>query len=137
MPGCILHVTGEAFDVDAFLAGSSLNPYWVHHRGEPSRRSRTFENSGFRADVSSVSGDLKAQAADALTFLTTHEAELQRVRRFLGVTDAWLDFGYYFREGPAQFDFLPPDLLARAGNLGIGIKLSLYVRSESDENPVS
>lgn len=137
MPGCVLHVTGEAFDVDAFLANSSLEPYRIHHRGETGLRSRHLEHSGFCVDVSSVNGDLKAQVVEAISFLTTHEAELLRARRFPGVTDARLDFGYYFREVPAQYEFLPPDLLARAGNLGVGIELSLYVRSESDENPGS
>jgi hypothetical protein len=32
----------------------------------------------------------------------------------------------YAREVAAQFDYLPPELLARAGSLGISIELSLY-----------
>ncbi len=49
-----------------------------------------------------------------------------RLGCYPGVTDMRLDFGYYRRDVAAQFDYLPPDLLARAGKLGIGIELSLY-----------
>jgi hypothetical protein len=33
----MLHVSGEEFDVDAFLAQSTLRPYQVYHRGEQRR----------------------------------------------------------------------------------------------------
>jgi hypothetical protein len=37
-----------------------------------------------------------------------------------------LDFGCWFRDVAAQFEYLPPELLVRAGSLGIGIELSFY-----------
>ena len=129
MPGCVLRVSGDDFQVDAFLAGSNLRPFRVHHRGDTSRRSSLYTNSGLSLHVSSADGDLDAEISDAVAFLTTHEAELQRLHDFPGVTDLRLDFGYYQRNVAAQFDYLPPDLLARAGKLGIGIELSLYAAS--------
>ena len=126
MPGCVLRVSGDDFRVDAFLADSNFRPYHVHHRGDIARRSDRFIDSGISLDVSSADGDLDAEITDAIGFLSTHEAELQRLRDFPGVTDMRLDFGYYCRHVAAQFDYLPPDLLARAGKLGIGIELSLY-----------
>ena len=125
MPGCVLHVSGEDFDVDAFLGGSALQPYRVHHRGERNR-SETYPDSGFSVNVSDVDGDLKAEIADAIDFLSAHEAELLRLRGFAGVSDIRLDFGYYRREVVGQFDYLPPALIASAGRCGIGIELSLY-----------
>jgi hypothetical protein len=125
MPGCVFHVSGEDFDVDAFLADSGLRPYRVHHRGEPSR-SGNYPHSGFSLDVSDVDGDLKAEIADATNFLSAHEDELLRLRGFAGVSDMRLDFGYYRREVVGQFDYLPPSLIALAGRCGIGIELSLY-----------
>lgn len=126
MPGCILRISGENFKVSDFLADSSLRPYRVHHRGEISYRSHRFPHSGLSLDVSTADGDLKTEVADAIEFLSTHEAELLRLGCYPGVTDMRLDFGYYRRDVAAQFDYLPPDLLARAGKLGIGIELSLY-----------
>jgi len=132
MPGCVLHVSGEDFQVDAFLADSELQPYRVYHRGEVRGRSEQHFDSGLSLDVSFADGDLKAEVADAIRFLSEHEAELQWLRNFPGVTDMRLDFGYYSRDVAAQFDYLPPELLARAGRLGIGIELSLYHASRSE-----
>ncbi|MBV9657320.1 MAG: hypothetical protein JO295_04335 [Verrucomicrobia bacterium] len=132
MPGCVLHVSGYDFDVDAFLASSNLRPYYIHHRGEIGRRSQRFTDSGFSLDVSAADGDFRAEATDAMAYLATHEAELQRLHDFPGVTDMRLDFGYYFRNVAVQVDYFPPDLLARAGRLGIGIELSLYVVSQPE-----
>ena len=126
MPGCVLHVTGEDFDVDAFLAESRLRPGRVHRRGEARRHDRPFPCSGLSLDVSEADGRLRDEVSDALVFLTRHESELRRLRSFPGVTDLRLDFGCYRRDVPAQFEYLPPELLALAGNLDIGIELSLY-----------
>ncbi len=124
MSGCVLHVSGEHFDVDAFLSRTSLRPYRVHHRGEARRRSGVFPDSGLSLDVSKADGQLSAKVSDVIRFLTEHETELRRLQSFPGVADLRLDFGYYAREAAAQFDYLPPELLARAGSLGI--ELSLY-----------
>ena len=126
MPGCVLHVTGDAFDVDAFLAESNLCPYRIHRRGEIRRRAETFSDSGLSLDISSADGELTKEINDAIQFLSTHELELRRLHGFLGVTDLHLDFGYYRREVAGQFEYLPPELLLLAGRLGIGIQLSLY-----------
>lgn len=132
MPGCVLHISGDDFRVDDFLSGSELQPYRVHHRGEVGRRSRVHTDSGFSLGVSDADGDLCKEIEDAIKFLNTNEPELRRLRDFPGVTDLRLDFGLYFRNVAAQFDYLPPDLLASAGNLGIGIELSLYAASEPE-----
>src|SRR6185295_4997963 len=95
-------------------------------RGDIARRSQHLTDSGLSLDVSSADGDFDAEIAVAIAFLSIHEAELRRLRDFPGVTDVRLDFGYYRRDVAAQCDYLPPELLARAGKLGIGIELSLY-----------
>ncbi|MEQ1749374.1 MAG: hypothetical protein ABL974_08115 [Prosthecobacter sp.] len=131
MPGCILHVSGEDFQVDAFLANSNLRPYRVHHRGEIGHRSCPLIDSGLSLDVSSADGNsIKVQIVDAIAFLSTYAAELERLHDFPGVTSMLLDFGYYRRDVAAQIEYLPPELLLRAGTLGIGIKLSLYAVSD-------
>jgi len=59
-------------------------------------------------------------------FLRKHQSELSRLASFPGVDDRHLDFGYHHRDAAVQCDYLPPELLALAGSLGIGIELSLY-----------
>jgi hypothetical protein len=52
------------------------------------------------------------------------------------VEDVRLDFPSCLRIGTndvvAQFDYFPPALLKAAGNLGIGLELSIYPCSEED-----
>ena len=114
MPGCVFHASGEAFEVDPFLATSTLKAYQVFHRGDP-RSARNEENryasSGFKVDVSGADGDLNAEIQDAIAFLKRHEAELVRLAAIPGATDRRLDFGYYRRARFVQCDFFPPELL--------------------------
>ena len=127
MPCCVLHVSGEDFDVDAFLARSTLRPYQTHRRGEPRRHGKgAYLDSGFSLDVSDADGDLDAQVADAIPALEQWEPELQRLQTFGGVQDIRLDFGYYRVDVFMQGEYLPPRLLALAGRYDIGIALSLY-----------
>ena len=127
MSGCVLHVRGDDFDVDAFLTQSTLRPYQIHRRGEPRRyHGGNHSDSGFSLDVSEADGDLAAQVEDAIRLLREWEPELQHLQTFGGVSDARLDFGYFRRDAAVQCDFLPASLLAVAGRCGIGIELSLY-----------
>ena len=54
MPSCILRVSGENFDVDAFIRDSILNPYQVHYCGEIRRESEIYSNSGMSIGVSNA-----------------------------------------------------------------------------------
>ena len=127
MPGCVFHVSGADFNPDEFLVGSSLRPYKVWHRGDRrTRKGKLCEHSGFSLDVSEIDGQLCGQREDAIVFLRKHQSELSRLASFPGVDDRHLDFGYHHRDAAVQCDYLPPELLALAGSLGIGIELSLY-----------
>jgi hypothetical protein len=76
--------------------------------------------------------ELEGQAKDAIQFMDDHAAELRTIMSFPGVQGAVLDFGIAWRDAMVQTDQLPPPLLLRAGNLGIGIDLSHYPVSEPD-----
>jgi hypothetical protein len=133
---CYFRATGDNFDVDAFLASSSLVPDKVFHRGEPCQvnpdRKRPF--TGFAVLVAENFGRLCSQTTEVTTFLREHEPELSRLSRYPGVSDIRLDFGYdRDPEAAVQCDYLPPDLLALAGSLGIGIELSLYPRDDGED----
>ena len=131
MPGAVLHVDGEEFDPDSLLPSLSLRPYRVYRKGDPTgRRGQLHTSSGFCCDVSSVDGLLSAEAADALEFLSKHRADLARIREDPTVRDLRIDFGYYRRDVAVQCDYLSPELLRLAGELGIGFELSLYPTPE-------
>ena len=132
MPGCILRASGENFEVDSFLAASTLRPYAVHRRGEVSRKAEPFTNSGIKVDVSKAGKEFAENIADAIGFLEEHEKELERLRAFAGISDIRLDFGVFLQEAVARFYYLPPELVSRAGELGIGIELSCYAVSEDE-----
>jgi hypothetical protein len=134
---CVLRAIGRDFDVDGFLKDSPLPPDAVFHRGEPralgdpggTKRSA----SGFNAPVSAAGfDDLDTQIQDATHFLREHEDELRRLGRFPGVEEVCLDFGIARRDGTAQSDLFPADLLWQAGALDIDLVVTHYSVSEGN-----
>ncbi len=138
---CVLRADGAQFDVDAFLAGSTLSPCTIYRRGEPrlkgGRVAQRRGGSGLHVTVSDASwSDLAAQAADAERFLREHHDEITRLRTFPGVDGLGLDFAIESRIGKdavAQFERFPASLVAAAGALGLDLELSLYAVSEPNE----
>jgi hypothetical protein len=76
--------------------------------------------------------NFKRQVTDAIKFLARHRSALRRLRGATGVEDMTLDFGVADRDVAAQFDYFPPELLAAAGSIGIGIEVSRYHAFGSD-----
>jgi hypothetical protein len=127
MPGCVLRVSGDVFQSDDFLAGSSLTPCNVFRKGEPKAKERVWETSGITISVSDASGDdFVEQIKDAIRFLRVNENELARLRDHPGLEAMSLDFGVNRKGGFLQSSFFPPDLVSLAASLGVGIELSIY-----------
>ena len=135
MPGCVLHITGKDFDPEAILPQMSVRPYAVFRRGdkqcpEMPARARSYDGGGFKCDVSSADGDLRAEAEDAVMFLRRYYDDLRRLAAIPTIESRYLDFGYYLRlDGDrclVQSDELSVTLLKLCAELGIGIMLSLY-----------
>jgi hypothetical protein len=132
MPGCILRVVGRKFDVDRFLDTSHLNPCAEYRRGEPILRHRPrgkkHQRSGFNVDVSrAAKQSIAKQAVQAVAFLKRYKRELRRLRRYPGVENTVLDFGVYERKAAAvQCEHLPIELIRLAGQLYLGIEVSIY-----------
>jgi hypothetical protein len=134
---CVLRATGKTFDAEAYLALSELTAESVFRAGEPRFKSQPDgernEQSGFTVDVSRGSwANLLDQVADAIDFLKEHEQALTMLRAVPGVEDMRLDFPVDLRidrqKVMAQFDYFPPELVSRAGALGLGLELSIYPR---------
>jgi hypothetical protein len=129
---CILRVSGRQFAARAYASRTNLPIVAVHMRGEP-RLPRTQPNgkkwsaSGVNIRVSGADfTNLKRQIRDAVAFLTKHRVALRRLGRIAGVEALTLDFGVADRDVAAQFNYFPPELIAAAGLLGIGIEISRY-----------
>jgi len=134
---CVLRISGKAFDAEKYLALSGLTPDRVFRAGEPRFKSspdgKRNQSSGFTVDVSRASWEnVRAQVEDAVAFLKEHEEALTMLRSAPGLEDMRLDFPVDLRidrvHVMAQFDYFPPELVSRAGALGLGIEISVYPR---------
>ena len=133
---CVLRVHGKQFDPRMLLERSGLPAYDSWREGEPrqidaKRRGPTHDSSGFKVDVSRKDWtDLPGQIEDALRFLEHFRDELRAIVATAGVECVELDFPFAVRaseQSPLlQSVFLPPNLLALAGELGVGIEVSVY-----------
>ena len=136
---CVLHISGRDFDPSSAVA---LAPYRVWRAGEPLRRLRPEgpyrEDSGVSVTVSdALWSDLKAQVNDACAFLDRHAETIRKLSATGTVEDMRLDFPVHLRiynEFSAQFEFLPAQLVQKAGALGLGLEISIYPISEEGEN---
>lgn len=128
---CILHISGRQLDP---ATGVGLQPYRVHRAGEPRRRSRPdgprWSTSGFSVTVSDAPwSDLMRQVSDACAFLDSHGDAIRTLYAGGAVEDMRLDFPVHLRIGDnvlAQFEFFPPELIEKAGRLGLGLEISIY-----------
>ncbi len=127
----VLRAHGEGFDVELFLAESSLEPDNVYQKGAPvvsdKENGLPRTTSGFSLTVSRADfSDLETQIREAILFLDEYEDELRRLGKFDGVEGVSLDFGVERRDVAAQTDVFPSDLLWRAGALDIWIAITHY-----------
>ncbi|MGY1459837.1 MULTISPECIES: hypothetical protein [unclassified Luteimonas] len=113
MAGCVLRAAGPAFAPEAFLASFPLPD--ANHR-----------ESSLNVLVSDRDGDdLSGQVLDALSFLREHAAAVKALVALPGVS-ASLDFGLWQKDTMSQSVSFAPDLVALAGELGLGLEASLY-----------
>jgi len=76
--------------------------------------------------------EFNLQVEEAIHFLKTFKEDLEMMVAYPGVEEARLDFGIALRDSFINSDYLPPEILALAGNLKIAIELSHYPPSEDD-----
>lgn len=128
MPGCVLRATGDAFEPESVLAGSSsFSTCNVFHKGEYKAKQRVWDTSGMTIVVSERSDDsFVQQIQDAIRFLRINKDQLARLRNHSGMEAMELDFGVKRIDGFLQTSFFPAELISLAGSLDIGISLSIY-----------
>ena len=132
---CVLRVSANRKTLSDFLSETRF-PFCTEYdkgtmamfgrdKGKPHRR------AGFNTLVSRKQwDDLPGQVTDAIRFLRRNRHHLNRLRSEFKARDVRLDFPYYLRIGKndivIQCDFLPATLISLAGELGIGIEMTLY-----------
>jgi hypothetical protein len=126
---CVFVASGLSFDVDQYLKASPFKAMTVFRKGDippknnPERKSRP--DSGF---VVLISGDqelgLNPQLIEAMAFLKRHEAEVEAMRQ-VGVDNILLDLGVQVSDKVQQAEYLPPELIAALGRLGMGLIFSV------------
>lgn len=133
---CVLRASGDLFDVDLYLSSSTLTACAIFHKGEPKSslprvKAKLNEKSGINVEVSNKDfADLDGQITDAMAFLRSNLAELQRLITFPGVEGVLIDFAVEARDTFTQSFSFPAELLRLAGDIGIGIMISLYPESQ-------
>lgn len=136
--GCILRVSTDDVAIDDLLSSIKVASYRIDRKGEPIFRSeRVRKKSGFHILTHGTSElNLQSQIVETIAFLRTHAKDLASIMSFPGVTGAELDIAIIRRDVVVQGEYLPSELLSLAGNLGIGINISLYPELESGGDPL-
>jgi hypothetical protein len=139
---CVLRVSANRKTLSDFLSETRF-PYCYEHDKTTLRRfgrdkGKPFRYAGFQTWVSNKEwNDMPGQVSDAIRFLRRHRDHLKRLRSEFKAQDIILDFPYYLRIGKddvvIQGDFLPPALISLAGELGIGIEMTLYPSQRSSK----
>jgi hypothetical protein len=126
---CVFVASGLSFDVDRYLAGSPFKAMAVFRKGDvPPKNNPELKprpDSGF---VVLINADrelgLGQQLKEALEFLIRHEAELKGVRE-VGVDNMLLDLGVQVGDKLQQAEYVPPEVIAALGRLGLGLIFSV------------
>ena len=132
---CLLRVSIKRKPLAELLSATRLPYFGAYDKSTlarfGSRKGKPLGYSGFscRASVKEWD-DFPGQVADAIKFLRRHRAALQKLRDEFDGLEIQLDFPYFLRIGTknicVQWDSLPPALISLAGELGVGIMMSLY-----------
>ena len=117
MPGCALRASGG----EAFVPGNHVALFPVANISP--------EAPVLIVPVSDCDGgDLPGQVRDAVKFLATHERAIMSLLSGPGVS-ASLDFGVWSKDTWCQSTVFPPELVAAAGAIGLGLEVSMYASS--------
>jgi hypothetical protein len=132
MPGCVLRVASTDFKLDDFLSTSTLHPYNIYRRGEAKGGTgKLNDKTGMTVIISDADGDeLGKQVQDAMVVLDRNRDEIRRLQSYVGSEEMVLDFGVWSKDVFVQYNYFPPLLLRLAGELGVGIELSIYQKDE-------
>jgi hypothetical protein len=132
---CILTIGGRNLDIEEFVKTTKLVPYRKSYKGQPKFKTKPdgekLTRSSLSIEASKADFDnFKKQIADTTLFLKKNKNKLAHVAATKGIDYATLDFGINLRIDKekvlTQSDKFPSKLLKLAGELGLGIEISIY-----------
>ena len=140
---CILIIEGSEFDVSGFLKETELEPYEKHIKGEKRpfkklNKPPIYDTSGCRFDLSKADfNEFENQRKDVVKFLNQNFEKLKKLEKYGLNKNEIPVIGFAIENQMADFwcqtESFEPELLKLAGNLNIGIEISLY-HPATDEN---
>ncbi|MEP7077177.1 MAG: hypothetical protein ABI878_15330 [Acidobacteriota bacterium] len=122
---CVLRASGDEFQTAEFLRESSFEPVNVFQKGERKAASRTWNTSGITVNVSEADA-FEEQVGDAIAFIETNYAELQRLKETVGVEGFELDFGVNGKDSFIQSYVFTSELTRLAGEISLALEISIY-----------
>lgn len=131
---CILKVYSKSRSFKEFAEDSPIPVFSVHDAGGVRRTStgEKWDENRISFDVSDREwNDLAGQIQDAIVFLERHGEALHQLLTTQEVSKACLDFPFWSRltgDVVNQNDYLPEELIARCGVLGLAIGMAAYRR---------
>jgi hypothetical protein len=126
--GCVLRLSGEAFDVDLFSRASHVLPCASWKKGDRRVRSRPPANDNGCAISISSADDLPQQCKDAIAFLSRNTDWLKDLVTVWKVADPVVDLSSHM---PPEIVYaasyhIPVALLRLLAELGIALELSIF-----------
>ena len=127
---CILKITSKQRSFKNFAKSTDLPIYSCYDKGEYRNETtkELYEEYRLSLDVSDKEwDDFLGQIEDSIEFLNKNYEELHNL--ILDTDDAYLDFAIYSRldkDIVNQNDHIPKELIRLAGQLNLGIEMSVY-----------
>ncbi|MGN6181112.1 MAG: hypothetical protein ACTHNW_18160 [Mucilaginibacter sp.] len=128
----MLRISGENFDVDAFVEKTTMPGFRKYYKGEPKVKSskRRNEHSGGSIATSEADfDDFKGQIADTIQFLTEYKNNLMIIASTPDIDYAVIDFGINSAINEhklMQTFYFTKALIKLCAELNIEIVLSIY-----------
>jgi hypothetical protein len=141
---CIFHASSPQQSFKEFLEQHPELPVYQHYeKGDILKISvdkTPTDDYGFSCEVSDRDWqDVDGQVVDMISFLEVYAPQLRYIKENYTLDDWHFDLPYECQlngECFVQTDFLPAKLLRLAGDLEIGIELSLYWPAAEDTDEV-
>ena len=126
---CVLRVYSENDSFKEF-AGKTIMPVYVCFDKGEERGKRIISCFDIRFTVSEKEwDDFNGQVEDAILYLKKYKYEFSKLQKKHDISNAYLDFPLWSKLNKkivGQFEYIPKELITLAGELNIGIEISIY-----------
>jgi hypothetical protein len=130
---CVLKVYSNTNSFKEFANNTDIPLYSCFDKGESITTKQLCEEYRISFDISDREWDeFEGQVSDAILFLEKYTNQIKELFATHSITDACLDFPLWSRLDENivnQNDYIPRELIKLAGELNIGIGMSIYAQN--------